>query len=128
MTHLEFVDKLNETGISVRSTNTEKGSKTYPVSYGLGTKDVLVDGFNVKWAEPTAFDTGKDALQQLISDTIDMDAWKHTWHQEIVPENYERFREIIQQKIIDRAQQIEQLLTVYFLLGKELSEKEATHE
>lgn len=128
MTHFEFVDKLNETGISVRSTNTEKGIKTYPVSYGLSTKDVLVEGFIVKWAECTVCDFGNDALQSLIANTIDMDAWKHSWHQEISIENYELFRGIIQKKILDRAKQIEQLLTVYFILGKELSEKEATHE
>ena len=124
MTHLEFVNKLNESGISIRSTNIENGMKVYPVSYGLSsTRGVVVENLKARWDERQVMDMGYDALQSLISKSIDMDSWKHSWHQEIEPENYEMFRGIIQKKIIDRAEQIEELLTVYFVLGKEISDQ-----
>ena len=48
-----------------------------------------------------------------------MDTWKYSWHNEITPENYDKFREIIQGKIIERAKEIETLLTVYFQINYE---------
>lgn len=124
MTHLEFVNKLNESGISIRSTNIENGMKVYPVSYGLSsTRDVVIENLRVRWAERQVMDVGYDALQSLIAKAIDMDGWKHSWHRDVSHENYEEFREIIQKKILDRAEQIEELLTVYFILGKEISDQ-----
>jgi lambda repressor-like predicted transcriptional regulator len=123
MTHLEFVNKLNESGISIRSTNIENGMKVYPVSYGLSsTRDVVIENLRVRWAERQVMDVGYDALQSLIAKAIDMDSWKHSWYHQIMPQNYEKFRGIIQDKILERAAQIEELLTVYFILGKEISE------
>ena len=124
MTHLEFVNKLNESGISIRSTNIENGMKVYPVSYGLSsTRDVVIENLRVRWAERQVMDVGYDALQSLIAKSIDMDGWKHSWHRDVSHENYKEFREIIQKKILDRSEQIEELLTVYFILGKEISDQ-----
>ena len=50
-----------------------------------------------------------------------MDTWKHSWHNKIEPENYDKFREIIQGKIVERAKEIELLFDVYFQLQHELS-------
>jgi len=40
------------------------------------------------------------------------------------PENYEKFLEIIQKKIIDRAKEVDFLMTTMFLLRKEISSGE----
>lgn len=120
MTHLEFVDKLNNLGISIRSTNTEHGTKTYNVSYGLRSTPVEVKGFEVKYTEVRDF----DAFEALIKDSIDMDSWKNSWHIDVdKTENYGKFQEIIQEKIIDRAKQIDMLLTTYFLIAKRISDQ-----
>jgi hypothetical protein len=50
-----------------------------------------------------------------------VDGWKHSWHNDITPENYEKFREIIQDKMIKRAEEMDFLLSVYFQLQHEIS-------
>ena len=53
-----------------------------------------------------------------------MDQWKYSWHNEIKPENYDKFRDIIQRKILDRAEEIETLLSTYFQIGHEMTESD----
>lgn len=118
MTHLEFVQALNDLGVSVRSTNTENGVKTYDVIYGLRSTPVVVKGFDVEYTEYR----DHDAFEALVTKAIDLDSWKHSWHKDIVSENYEDFMSIIQGKVLDRARDIEMLLTVYFLLSKRVSD------
>lgn len=120
MKHLDFVNSLSQFGVSIRSTNIENKEKRIPIpSYFGKDRVVVIKNFNVEYDEPSAgFNRG--ALVEIISKAIDFDSWKHSWHNEIIPENYERFKNIIQEKILDRANQIDELLTVYFQLNHEV--------
>ena len=122
MKHLEFTDKLNEFGIQIRSTKIENKTQTIEITHQFGIESDFVDikNFECKYKKESLF-SRPTALQAVISEAIDIDSWKHSFHNEISPENYEKFREIIQDKIIKRASEIEMLLTVYFQLNHEIS-------
>ena len=118
MEHLEFVKKINELGIGLASTNIIDKEKVYAVPYGLHGAHVSVKNFEVNYIDKR----DHDAFESLVKKCIDLDTWKHSWHKEITPENYESLRDIIQTKIIDRAEEIEMLLTTYFVVGKKIVE------
>ena len=122
MEHLEFIDRLNEFGIQIRSTKIEDKIQTIEIPHLLGIESDFVDikNFECKYKKESLF-SRPTALQAVISEAIDIDSWKHSFHNEISPENYEKFREIIQDKIIKRASEIEMLVTVYFQLNHEIS-------
>ena len=122
MGHLEFIDKLNEFGIQIRSTKIENKIQTIEIPHSFGIESDFVDikNFECKYKKEPSF-SRPTALQAVISEAIDIDSWKHSVHNKISPENYEKFREIIQDKIIKRASEIEMLVTVYFQLNHEIS-------
>jgi hypothetical protein len=122
MNHLDFVDTLSETGVSIRSTNIENKERKISVPYGFNdSADIILKN------NAASYDTNKNiyglksASQAIISKAIDYDTWKHSWHNEIIPENYEKFRGIIQEKIIDRAKEIDELLAIYFHINSEIT-------
>ena len=118
MDYLEFVNKINELGVSIRSTAKEGEVKKYDVSYGLASCKVKVENLDVSFTEKQYFG---DALDSLITRCVDIDSWKHSWHTPINEENYLILSDIIQKKIISRAEEIEMLLTTYFAIAKKLS-------
>ena len=122
MKHLEFSDKLNELGIQIRSTKIENKIQTIeiPHFFGIESDFVEIKNFECKYKKESLF-SRPTALDAVILKAIDIDFWKHSFHNKISPENYEKFREIIQDKIIKRASEIEMLLTVYFQLNHEIS-------
>ena len=119
MEHLKFIDKIEKTGISIRSTNIEGKEEKYVIHdiFGNGSNTIIQKDFKLQWEDHDV----RNPLSELIKIAIDMDTWKHSWHNEITPENYDKFRGIIQDKIIDRANEIKILLTVYFQIGHEIS-------
>jgi hypothetical protein len=119
MEHLDFVDKLNETGVSIRGTDVEGREKKF-VIYGIfGNSNTIIqkDG-RLRWENRDE----RSAFAEIVKLAIDIDQWKHSWHNEIKPENYNKFRDIIQEKILERAEQIETLLTIYFQIGHEMTD------
>ena len=113
MEHLEFVDKLNQLGCSFKSTNVENKVKTIEIPNTFGKSEfVEIQNFQCKYVSYNAF-SRPTPLQAVISEAIDIDSWKHSWHYEIKTENYEQFREIIQKKMIKRAEELDFLTTVY---------------
>ena len=122
MEHLEFINRLNEFGIQIRSTKIENKIQTIEIPHSFGIESDFVDikNFECKYKKESLF-SKPTALQAIISEAIDIDSWKHSIHNEISPENYEKFREIIQDKILKRASEIEMLVTVYFQLNHEIS-------
>jgi len=124
MEHLDFVDKLCKFGISIRTTNIENSEKEFEELNLFGEpRRIIVKNFNVEYkgSKPCDSFSGKNALKAMIRNSIDMDTWKHSWHNEIEPDNYQKFIDIIQEKILDRANQIDELLTTMFVLRKEIS-------
>lgn len=115
MKHLEFVDKLNEFGIT--STKTEGKTIEIDISTQFGAQSILIKDSKLTFKNPAY---GCDPLIGLIRYGIDVDSWKHSWHHEILPENYEIFREIIQKKILEKAKLVDELLNIYFQLNHEL--------
>lgn len=124
MEHLEFVKELDNYGISFRSTNVENKTKEVEIPQYFGGSNVVeIKNMKCNYRDAEYF-SRPTALQAIISQAIDMDSWKHSWHNEINPENYEKFLEIIQKKIIDRAKEVDFLITVMFILRKEISSGE----
>lgn len=126
MNHLDFVNELSTTGVSIRSTTIENRERRIPIPSGFGKDEVVIlknNSANYEGGNHSVF-ARKTASQAIISKAIDFDTWKHSWHNEITPENYEKFQEIIQKKIIDRAKEIEELVAIYFHLNSELSTRE----
>lgn len=125
MEHLEFVDKLNQLGCSFRSTDVENKVKTIELSNPFGKSEfVEIQNFQCKYVDYNAF-SRPTPLQAVIRKAIDIDGWKHSWHNEIKPENYEKFRDVIQEKMIKRAEEMDLLTTVYFQLLYEISNRSA---
>ena len=123
MEHLEFVNKLNQLGCSFRSTNIENKVKTIEISNSFGESDFIeIQNFQCKYIKSNRV-FGSKPLNDVIKKAIDIDSWKHSWHNEIEPENYEKLRTIIQEKMIKRAEEMDFLATVYFLLQYELSKQ-----
>ena len=122
MNHLEFSDKLNEFGIQILSTKIENKSQLIEIPRLFSSPD-LVEVKNFKCDYVNHSYRSQTALQAIISEAINLDSWNHSIHNEIIPENYEKFRKIIQDKIIKRASEIEMLLTVYFQINHEMSSK-----
>lgn len=121
MEHLEFVDKLNELGISIRSTNVEGKVKKIEINNFFTDKDeLIIDSFKLSYSNKS---NNSDPLKDLIKMAVDMGQWKHSWHNEIIPENYDKFQQIIQEKILDKSKEIELLLTAYFQINYEKSYK-----
>ena len=124
MEHLDFVKELDNYGISFRSTNVENKTKEVDIPKYFGDSNVIeIKNLKCSYRESEVF-SRPTALQSIISQAIDIDSWKHSWHNEIKPENYEKFLEIIQEKIIDRAKEVDFLITVMFILRKEISSGE----
>ena len=121
MEHLEFVNKLNEFGIQIRSTKRENIVQEIEIPNLFGESNVVeIKNFQLNYSKQDCF-SRPTPLQAVIKEAIDLDNWKHSFHNNISPENYEKFREIIQDKIIKRASEIEMLVTVYFQLNHEIS-------
>jgi len=106
MEHLEFVDRLNEFGISFRG-NIENEKKVITI-YSLFNKPIAtieIENLQCKYLSNNLF---KDttALDTLIKSAIDIDHWKHSIHLDINSVNYEEFIRIIQDKILNRVEDI----------------------
>lgn len=125
MEHLEFVDKLNQLGCSFRSTNVEDKAKIIEIPNTFGKSEfVEIQNFQCKYVDNNVF-SSPTPLEAVIKKAIDIDSWKHSWYNEIKPENYEKFRKIIQEKMIRRAEEMDFLMTVYFQLQYEISNRNA---
>lgn len=123
MDHLDFSDKLNEFGIQIRSNKRENNVQKIEIPNLFGESNfVEIKNFQLNYSKQDYF-SKPTPLQSIIKEAIDLDNWKHSWHNEIDPGNYEKFREIIQDKILKRASEIEMLITVYFQLNHEISNK-----
>jgi hypothetical protein len=115
MEHLEFVEILKDLGI--RSMKKEKEVKKFEIDCGFGQfNTVLAENFSLKWENYSS----ESPLRALLIKAIDMGSWKHSWHNEIKPENYEKLKGIIQDRIIERAKEIDELLSIYFQLQHEI--------
>lgn len=119
MTHTDFINELQKYG--VRSTNTEGQITEFiiPGFFKENSNVILMQNNQLHWDH----NDNRDPLKELIKLGIDMGTWKHSWHKEIIPENYQKFQEIIQQRILDRAEEINQLLKIYFKISIESKEK-----
>ena len=125
MEHLEFVDKLNQLGCSFRSTNVENKVKVIEIPNTFGKSEFIeIKNFQCKYVGYNVF-SRPSPLDAVIIKAIDLDSWKHSWYNEVIPENYEKFREIIQEKMIKRAEEMDFLTTVYFQLQYEISNMSA---
>lgn len=109
MTHLEFTYKLNKLGLSFRN------------SGNIERNNLIISESECRYKVSKGYQS-RDAFEKAIIEAIDMDEWKNSIHFEICPENYSVFQDIIMDKILDRAEDIQFLLKVYFLINRKLAE------
>jgi hypothetical protein len=119
MDHLEFCDELEKSGIRIFSTNKEGIVREYKVDGLFENKTIVADKFKLSWKENKFMQDSP--FEALIRKAIDMDDWKNSWHITIIPENYDKIENIIQQKIINRVKEIDELMSIYFQLNHEKS-------
>jgi len=124
MEHLDFVNKLNESGVQIRSTTAENREKIYEVSSLFDRIKVSVKNNKCEFVDYKSY-TGSTALAYLIAKQIDRGEWKHSWHLNVYDsKNYDRLLEIMQKTMIAYASSIEEMMTTYFALRKEMIEQE----
>jgi hypothetical protein len=121
MEHLEFINELDKLGVSLRSTNIAGKTKEFEIGDLLGNRIIESKDLQLKWKDEKYYH--ESPLKALCKKAIDLDTWKHSWHMQIEPENYKRIEEIIQEKIIKRAKEIDELMSIYFHLRYEMSNK-----
>jgi len=120
MEHLEFIEKLSELGIHLSSTNTENKVREIEVPRLFNTKKIVLKNFKLEWKDKEYGES--EPIQAILAKAVDMDSWKHSWHTEMIPENYEKIEHIIQEKIINRANEIDELMAIYFQLHHEMAQ------
>ena len=123
MGHLEFIEKLSELGIHLSSTNTENKVREIEVPRLFNTKKIVLKNFKLEWKDKEYGES--EPIQAILAKAVDMDSWKHSWHTEMIPENYEKIEHIIQEKIINRANEIDELMAIYFQLHHEMAQLKA---
>lgn len=120
MKHLEFVDKLSGLGIRLSSTNHENKVREIEVPRLFNTKKIILKNSKLEWKEKEYGES--EPIQAVLAKAVDMDGWKHSWYTEMTPDNYEKIEHIIQEKIINRAEEIDELMAIYFQLHHEMAE------
>lgn len=123
MEDLKFTDKLHELGISYNGNKENKEKIIKHSILGDESDFIKIKDFICQYINDSCF-YREPALNAIIKMAINMDEWKHSMHLKIDYDNYDKFIRIIQGKILDRAKDIDFLLTTYFLLRKELSDRE----
>jgi hypothetical protein len=119
MKHLEFANELQKLGIHLSSTNVVSKSKEFEIPGVFKNNVIICEDFKLRWKEKTYNE--ENPIKALLRTAVDMDEWKHSWHIEMIPENYEKIERIIQDKIIKRAKEIDDLMLIYFQLHYEMS-------
>jgi hypothetical protein len=125
MDHLEFCNVLDTLGINVKANNLENEERIFDCSTDIfGTKvNKIIKQRNFILTSETNPDS--NLLKMLLKKAIDLDEWKHSLYIDIVPDNYDLIKEIIQKKIIDRAIEIDELTAIYFQLQYEFSKDDS---
>jgi hypothetical protein len=119
MKHLDFVNELGKLGIRISSTNQQGKIREFKIEGLFKDKTVIAKDFQLKMKEVGVIE--ESPLKLLLKYAIDMDEWKHSYHIDLIPENYEKIEGIIQEKIIKRANEIDELSSIYFQLHYEMS-------
>ena len=119
MKHLDFVTELEKFGVNIFSTNAVDKVREFKIKGFINDKTIISKNFQLKMKEVGVIE--ESPLKLLLKYAIDMDEWKHSYHIDLIPENYEKIEGIIQEKIIKRANEIDELSSIYFQLHYEMS-------
>lgn len=122
MEHSDFINELKRFGYSFKTLKPD--DKAYVKIFGAFDKHYYIEisNFKCEYVNHNTYNV-IPALHLMIREAIDMDFWKHSLHNKIAPENYEKFMELIQEKMIARAEEIDFLNTVYSQLQHEISKQ-----
>jgi hypothetical protein len=116
MDYLEFIQEIQKLGINMSTQNSEIDIYS---PMGVNKKTLKITPLSIV-GDGYRFD--EEAGQDAIKWAIDFDKWQHSWHNEIKPENYERFLEIIQGKVIEKAKSLTQLFSISVFLENKIKE------
>lgn len=118
MKHFELIDQISQKGVSI---NTQKSDIKIHSPMAVNYHVLEVSPLSIK-CPSLRWDT--DAEYEAIKWAIDFDKWQHSWHNEIKPENYIHFLEIIQGKVIEKAEQLTKLNSVAIFLANKIAQLE----
>lgn len=115
MTYLELVDKLMQIGISPITQ-----SATIPHYSPMGNNKQMVEVTPLNITCDTMRHQS-DAVDAAITWAIDIDSWKHSWHNKVSEENYPKFAEIIEESLVKKAEEFTRLFSVYVYLKNQMA-------
>lgn len=105
-TYLEYMDAVEKTGVRLMKNTCELQIHS---PMGVNNHTVVVKPLEATCA---TYRHNDEAEYEAIKWAIDFDQWKHSWHHEIKPENYNHFLEIIQGKVIEKSEALVKLNAV----------------
>lgn len=116
MDFLEYQNNIEQAGIHIM-----KATSTIVFHYPMATQEHALK------VQPLAvtcdtFRHDNEAEIQAITWAIDFDKWQHSWHHEVKPENYNHFLEIIQNKVIEKSQDLVRLNAVAMFLQNKIKQ------
>lgn len=114
MKFMDFIDAVNNNGVMLT-----KNTATIEVTFPMATKTHIVEVSPLS-AKCDTLRYNEDAEYEAIKWAIDFDKWQHSWHNEVKPENYEHFLEIIQGKVIEKSEQLIKLNSVAIFLENKI--------
>jgi hypothetical protein len=120
MDYLEYVDKLLDIGVYIKKaecelilhkvwSNIEFRVNVTPLSFTTSERD----------CEPR---------DEALKYAMDLDSWKHSWHIETIPANFEKIRDILIEKVMERAKQVVELNAIIMHLNNAIPEYQKQHE
>lgn len=124
MEHLEFVNKLDSLGVSIHANNQENKEREFDVGNGFSNQTIIQRNFQLSYKDKSLLNN-EPPITKLVAKAIDFGSWKHSWHNEIIPDNYSKLSGIIQNLIIERAEAVDELMAIYFQLQHEMSLNES---
>lgn len=110
MTFMDYIDAIIEKGIIINK-NTAEIVVHSPMAVNSHT--LSVSPMSITCA---TYRHDDEAEYEAIKWAIDFDKWQHSWHNEVKPENYAHFLEIIQGKVIEKSEALIKLNAVAIFL------------
>ena len=119
MKYLEYIDTIQKAGVHIM-----KNTCDLKIHSPFASKTDIVNITPLK-ATCDTMRWDDDAEKEVIKWAIDFDKWQYSWHNEIKPENYNHFLEIIQGKVIEKSEQLIQLNAVATFLQNKIEQLNA---
>ena len=101
---LQYIEDLNTAGVQI-----SKRTAEIEIFSPMGVNKHVLSIDQLKVTSTPQYRWDEEAEQEAIKWAIDFDKWQQSWHTEIKPGNYAYFLEIIQGRVIEKAEALVKL-------------------